>query len=56
MPDATWVFIVQHSDNLHYQILATKTHKPARPKWYQMIMRGLRTAARLYGLPPILPL
>ena len=45
-----WVFIVLHSDTLHYQIFSDKRLPLRKPRWLRVLLQVLHTGRQLYGL------
>jgi len=45
-----WVFIVRHSETLHFQILDETQPRVRRPKWVRVLVRVFKIGTKLYGL------
>ena len=45
-----WVFIVRHSEKLHFQILDETQPPVRRPKWVRVLVRVFKVGTKLYGL------
>ena len=50
MLDSEWVFIVLHSETLHYQIFSDKRLPRRKPRWLRVLLRAFATGRQLYGL------
>ena len=48
--DTGWVFIVLHSDKLHYQIFSDKMLTRRKPRWLRVLLQAFATGRQLYGL------
>jgi len=49
--DSEWVFIVLHSETLHYQIFTDRRKRPRRkPTWLRVLLQAYATGKRLYVL------
>jgi len=46
-----WVFIVLHSETLHFQILDEGLPKALRhPRWIRVLLKVLKVGSKFYGL------
>ena len=48
--DSEWVFIVLHSETLHFQILDEELPEPRKPRWVLVLLKVLRVGSKFYGL------
>ena len=49
--ESEWVFIVLHSETLHFQILDEKLPQPPRhPRWIRVLLKVVKVGSKFYGL------
>ena len=44
-----WVYIVLHSETLHYQIFSD-AQDVVQPRWVRLLLRLIKTGSKFYGL------
>ena len=45
-----WVYIVQHSEMLYFQILDVPDRAQQQQRWVRLLLRLLKAGSKLYGL------
>ena len=48
--ESEWVYIVLHSEALHYQILNEDEPRARRPRWVRVLLKLIKVGSKFYGL------
>ena len=48
--NSEWVFIVLHSETLHYQVFSEVRRPRRKPRWLRVLLQAFATGRQLYGL------